>query len=66
MSSIHDLINWPPLDVWKFYYDLLVITSRIESFGNNLEAGISGLTIVIQENVTGAKLASNLGFNNYI
>lgn len=65
-SSIHDLLNWPPLDVWKFYdlCDLLLITSRIESFGNvTFEAGISGLTIVIQENVTGAKLASNLGFN---
>tara|TARA_Y100000591_G_scaffold331246_1_gene364546 strand:+ start:2269 stop:3366 length:1098 start_codon:yes stop_codon:yes gene_type:complete len=67
-SAVNEMINWPPIDVWNFYNkcDILLITSRIESFGNvTFEAGLSGLVILIQKDVTGGKLARELGFKVY-
>lgn len=64
-SKIKHLLHWPPDDVFSFYnrIDLLLVCSRVESFGNiNFEAAVNGVPVLIKKGVTGGDLLKELGY----
>ena len=63
-----DLLTWPPENISAFYrsVDIILVTSAVESFGNiNIEAGIHGCSVVINETVTGSEICKELNIPCY-
>ena len=64
-TVIKDLLKWPQSDVQSFYHDidLLLVCSRVESFGNiNFEAAINGIPVLIHRKVTGGEILLAMGY----